>query len=51
MVEFAYNNTKNASTGHMPFGLNYGYYHHMSYKKDIDPCFRSKLAKKLLTKL
>ena len=26
IAEFAYNNTKNASTGYMPFELNYGYY-------------------------
>ena len=26
MVEFAYNNAKNASTGHMSFELNYGYH-------------------------
>ena len=26
IVEFAYNNTKNASTGHMAFELNCGYY-------------------------
>ena len=26
MVKFAYNNAKNASTGHTPFKLNYGYH-------------------------
>ena len=26
MAELAYNNAKNASTGHMSFELNYGYY-------------------------
>ncbi len=33
IVEFAYNNTKNASTGHIPFDLNCGYHSWISYKK------------------
>ena len=37
MAEFAYNNAKNASTGHTPFELNYGYHPRMSYKEDVDP--------------
>ena len=37
MAEFAYNNTKNASTDHTPFELNYGYYPQMSYKEDVNP--------------
>ena len=37
MAEFAFNNAKNASTGHTPFELNYGYHPQMSYKEDIDP--------------
>ena len=36
MAEFAYNNAKNASTGHTPFELNCGYYPRMLYKKDVD---------------
>ena len=36
MAEFAYNNAKNASTGHTPFELNCSYYPRMSYKKDVD---------------
>ncbi len=38
LAEFAYNNTKNASIGHIPFELNCGYHPHISYKKDIDSC-------------
>ncbi len=37
MAEFVYNNAKNASTGHMPFKLNYGYHPRASYKEDVDP--------------
>ena len=37
MAEFAYNNAKNASTGHTPFELNCGYYSWMLYKEDVDP--------------
>ena len=51
MVEFVYNNTKKASTGHTPFELNYGYHPWMLYKEDIDPCFQSKSADKLLAEL
>ena len=51
MTEFAYNIAKNASIGHKPLELNYGYYLWMSYKEDIDPCFQSKSADKLSTKL
>ena len=51
MAEFAYNNTKNASTGHMLFELNCGYHPRMSYKEDIDPHSQSKSAHKLSTEL
>ena len=51
MAEFAYNNTKNASTGHTSFKLNCGYHFWMSYKKDINPRFKFKLADKLLAEL
>ena len=47
MVEFAYNNAKNANTGYTPFKLNYGYHPYISYKEDINLCFKSKLANKL----
>ena len=51
MVEFAYNNVKNASTGHMPFKLNCGYYPRMLYEEKVNSRSKSKLADKLLAKL
>ena len=37
MAEFAYNNAKNASTGHTPFELNCGFHPRMLYEEDVDP--------------
>ncbi len=37
MVEFAYNNAKNASIGHIPFELNCGYQSKVSFEEDVDP--------------
>ena len=51
MAEFAYNNVKNTSTGHMPFELNYGYHPRMSYKKKVDSHSKSQSADKLSVKL
>ena len=51
MVEFAYNNAKNASTGHTPFELNCGYYPRMLYKEDVNLHSQSKLADELSAKL
>ena len=51
MAEFAYNNAKNASTGHMPFELNCGYHPQTSYKEDVNPRFWSKSADELATEL
>ena len=51
MVAFAYNNAKNASTSHMPFELNYGYYPRMSYKKKADSYSKTKSRDKLLAEL
>ena len=51
MVKFAYNNAKNASTGHTPFELNFGYQPQMLYKEEVDSCSKSKSADKLLAKL
>ena len=39
MANFAYNNAKNASIGHTPFKLNYGYYLCVLFKKDTNPRF------------
>ncbi len=52
MAKFAYNNTKNVSTGHTPFKLNYGYHFHVSYKENIELYYsKSKSADKLSTEL
>ncbi len=51
MAEFAYNNAKNASTGHTPFELNCGFHPRASYEKDVDPRSQSKSADKLATEL
>ncbi len=49
MAKFAYNNAKNASTGHMLFELNCGYHPRASYKEDVDPRSQSKSADELAT--
>ena len=51
MAEFAYNNSKNTSTGHMPFEFNCGFLSQMSYKKKVDPRSQSKSAGKLSEEL
>lgn len=51
MAKFAFNNAKNASTGHNSFELNYSYYLHIFYKKNVDHYFKSNLANKLFLKL
>ena len=48
MAEFAYNNVKNANTGHTPFELNCDYHPRMSYEEDVNPCSQSKWADELL---
>ena len=51
MAEFAYNNVKNASTGHMSLELNCGYHLQMSYEEDVDPCSQSKSVDELSVEL
>ena len=51
IAEFAYNNAKNASTGHTLFKLNYGFHPWVSFKDDIDSCSRSYSANKLAKRL
>ena len=51
MAEFAYNNAKNTSTGHIPFELNCGFHPRASYKEDVDPRSKSKAVDELATKL
>ena len=36
MVEFVYNNAKNASTGYTSFKINCGYHPWISYEKDFN---------------
>ena len=51
MVEFAYNNAKNASTGFTSFELNCRYYSWVSYEKDLDPRSKLKTAEELSSEL
>ena len=51
MAEFAYNNAKNASTGHTSFKLNCTYHPCVSYKEDLDPHSKSKNVEELSSKL
>ena len=51
MAEFAYNNAKNASIGHTPFELNCKYYFRVFYKKDLDPCSKSRTAEEQSSEL
>ena len=51
MAEFAYNNAKNANTGHTPSELNYGYHPRVFFKEDVDPRLRFRSANKLAEEL
>ena len=51
MAEFAYNNAKNASTGHTLFKLNCNYHSRMLYKEEVDPRSKSKSADELSAEL
>ena len=51
IAEFAYNNAKNASTSHILFELNCGYYPRVSHEKDLDPYSKLKTTEKLSSKL
>ena len=50
MTKFIYNNTKNASTGHIFFEFNYRYYFYIFYEKNLDPRKKSKIIEKLFSK-
>ena len=50
MTKFTYNNMKNTSTGYSSFDLNYGVYPRVFYKKDVDPCSKSKAVDEPVTK-
>ncbi len=51
MAEFAYHNTKNASTMYTFFELNYDYHPYASYKEVVDLRSYSKSAKELANEL
>ena len=51
MAEFAYNHSKNTSTGHTLFELNCGYHPRMSYKEEVNPRSWSKSADELSEEL
>ena len=51
MAEFAYNNTKNANIGYKPSKLNCRYYPRVFYKKDFYLHLKSRIIKKLSSKL
>ncbi len=51
MAEFANNNAKNTSTGHIPFELNCGFHPQASYKEDVNPRSQSKSTDELATEL
>ena len=51
MAEFAYNNSKNVSTGYTSFKLNCGYHPRMSYEEKVDFCSQSKFADELSEEL
>ena len=51
IVEFTYNNAKNASIGHTLFELNCRYYPRVFFKEDVDPRSRSCSANELAEEL
>ncbi len=51
IAEFAYNNAKNASSGHTPFELNCGYNPRVSFKEDVDLRSKSRSANELAEEL
>ncbi len=51
IAEFAFNNTKNASTSHTLFELNYSYHPRVSFEEDVDPRSRSCSVNKLAEEL
>ena len=51
ITKFAYNNTKNTSISYTLFKLNYGFYHQVLFKENVDSYFKFRLANKLANKL
>ena len=51
IAEFAYNNAKNASTGHTSFELNCGFYSRVFFENNVNLCSRSCFANELAKEL
>ena len=51
IIEFAYNNSRNASTGYISFKLNCGYYPQIFFKDKCNTYSKSFSSNKLATKL
>ena len=51
MVEFIYNNVKNANTSYIPFKVNCGYHPQVLFEDDADPHSRSQSAEELVKEL
>ncbi len=51
MTEFAYDNAKNVSIGHISFELNYNYYLRMSFENEANSHSRSRPTNELAEKL
>ncbi len=51
MVEFFYNNVKNASIGHTLFKVNYEFYPQFLFKKNVDAHSKSRSTSKLAKEL
>ena len=51
MAEFAYNNAKNVSIGHILFKINCGYHPRVSFEENVDPHSKSRFANKLAKEL
>lgn len=47
MAELAYNNVNNVNTNYTLFQLNYKYYSHVFYEKDLNQRLKSKAVEKL----
>lgn len=50
-TNFIYNTAKNVSTGQTLFELNYSYHPQVSFKKDVNPCFKSRFADRILANI
>ncbi len=51
IAEFAFNNTKNVSTGHTPLELNCGYHLRVSFEEDVNSRLKSRFTNRLAEEL